>query len=303
MQLLHQAHQENFYNLDLLSEAAEALIIAIQNNRTLPEPYLAMAYIFVLLENHQAATSYLKEVLRQYPENADALKLLAEIEAKEKAARKNLVAQGPARPAPTLPKPLPESPEEIDYDDLYESLETLIIEEVRKISEYPNIPPTPKNKDLQEIKKYQQQVQSVLEKIQLQLQVLEAEIETHELLSKLKPLEILQKRYDISLHISQELQELLVKITEEQQLVQEQLGSLVEVESAEDLTIMEENLDSLLDGSDQIANQIETFEQKGYACLEAEKSYSSLVKDIEKLQDAMDDLSELKGAFSHANQQ
>ena len=94
------------------------------------------------------------------------------------------------------------------------------------------------------------------------------------------------------MEISHQLLELHQRIEAEQQLVVEQMGALPEIESHDDLKIMEENLDSLLDGTDHIADKIDSLDQKGYSTQDAEKKYASLVKDVEKLQDAIDDISE-----------
>lgn len=289
--LMRQAHQDEFKNPSILTQAGEAFVAAIQCNRTKPEPYLAMAYLFMLVENFEAAGKYAQEVCRLHPKNPDAILMVEQI-TKSLHAQKKQQSAPPQRPKPDFKAPLPESPEDIDYDELYDQTEALIIAEVQKIAHYPPPEPIGDPKKFKELSKYQKSLEAIIANIQKQLQIIDEEIETSNLVAKLKPLEIITKRYNATIELSQHVMALHQRIEEEQQLVVAQLGSLTEIESREDLKIMEENLDSLLDGTDQIADEIDTLEQKGYSAKDTEKRYETLVKDVEKLQDAIDDISE-----------
>lgn len=290
--LLQQAHAENFANLDLLSQSAESLIQVIQFNRSRTEPYLAMAYIFMLLDNDPAAQSYLKELLRLEPEHAEAQKLLNQTMRKPQLQQP---AGAPAnRPAPVLMAPsgraIPQSPADIDCETLYDQLAVQILQEVKKVSHYPVIPPHPSQKIIKELRQYHAGMTKTLEQIQAQLKIVEREFEVQDLKTQLRPLEVMHRRFASAIETSLKLQALLERIESEKQLVREQLGSLTKIESQEDYTIMEENLETLLDGSDQLANEIEALEHTGFGCQEAHRSYSDLARDIEKLQDALDEM-------------
>lgn len=289
--LMRQAHEEEFKHPGLLTQAGEAFIAAIQYNRTKPEPYLAMAYLFMLVENFEAAGKYAQEVCRLHPDNKDAHLMIEQI-TKSLHEQKKQVAMPQPPSKPDFSPSLPESPDEIDYDELYDQTEALIIAEVHKIASYPSPEPISDPKKLKELAKYQKALERIIANIQEQLQIIDEEIETTHLQTKLKPLEIVTKRYHSAIEISQHILALHQRIEEEQQLVAEQLNSLPEIESREDLKVMEENLDTLLDGTDQIADNIDALENKGYAAKETEKKYESLIKDVEKLQDAIDDISE-----------
>lgn len=291
--LLQQAHREAFSRLELLSQAAEALIKAIQSNRSLPEPYLAMAYLFVLLENHEAARSYLKELLRLDPEHAEANSLLKEMTtlATAKPATGAVIMNQPPVLKTSAGRLVPQRPADIDYDGLYDQLEVLIIQEVKKVSSIPPIQPHPSKAVLNDLTRYYEEIAGTLATIMAQLKIVEQEIETQELKSHLRPIEIVHNRFAVSIAISKQLQALLERLGGERQLVQEQLQSIPDIESREDYAIMEENLEMLLDDADQIANEINGLEKKGYPCKEAEQIYASLIQDIERLQESLDEKS------------
>lgn len=287
MQELNLAHQEGFADPERLTRAAEALLNAIKFGRTQFEPYLAMAYLCFLLENFQQSAKYLQEVLRLDPNNSDAMQLLEQIIRREREPKQPRI-QPVSSVATTKPHPF-ETQDEPDYDALYDELEEMIIQNVSRISQYPQIRPRPDHKTYQELKNYANELKSLLEQIQSQLRVLEVELETQELESSMKPLQILQQRYMQNLQISKDLQELLQKIESERDLVRSQAQSLSEIESQEDFQVMEENLEALLDETDQIANQIEAFEQKGIHDVSIEKNYEQLVKELEQFQDSLEE--------------
>ncbi|PIQ28053.1 hypothetical protein COW36_06860 [bacterium (Candidatus Blackallbacteria) CG17_big_fil_post_rev_8_21_14_2_50_48_46] len=287
MELLHQAHLEKFKQTATLSQAVDALSASIKFKRTQPEPYLALAYILFIIEDFESAIEYLRETLRISPDHPDALGLL------EIITQKSALSKSSSQPPSSRPPHFvaaSESEAELDYDALYDQLEAFIVQQVSRVSLFPALRPRADSKGQKEILKFYQEIKEILLSAQKQMQILEEELEVQDLQTRLQPLEVLEKRFALLLQISEQIKVILQRIESEFEIAQQQVLSLGEIENRDDFQIMEENLESLLDTTDQLADEIEGLDQKGYPAPEVEGVYAKLVSEIEKLQDGIDEL-------------
>ena len=268
---LREAKANGFRDKTLLSRACDALFLAIQTNRTDPEPLVSLAYLMLLVQENKRAMTYLKRALELAPGHADAQKLL------------DYLVAGPA-PAPAqtaLAPELPLWPDEgpQDYDLLYEQCEQVMMGQFKQLMSKPQPQLALSQEALQELVTGVQQLESILEQIQRQLRVIDQEIEISELKYKLKPLNTYQQRQSRLLADSRIALQLLENISQDRRQV---LAALRPVNPSR---LAGPDIDGLLDRCDRYADQIDAFENQAYAIAPLVSAYEEMVALLQEYQD------------------
>ena len=92
LDLLEQAAAGGYRHKPFLIRAGESFLIAIQHNRRNPDPYVGMAYLYLLTGDQARAIRYLNEAQRVAPSHDNSRLLLAAIVAGQEAAREQSTA-------------------------------------------------------------------------------------------------------------------------------------------------------------------------------------------------------------------
>lgn len=280
LSLLELAHQEGYTHPLRLQEASKFLIQAIQHNRRDLRPLLAMAYLFLILEDHDMALSYVTQALNLEPEHAEALNFQARI-----LADRERISQRAGQRSTRLS----DTHDALDYDQLYDECENFIREAVREVMLTPPPVPVLADADVQKLRDMQARLEEEREQIRQQLKVIDEEIDIAELSQMLRPLEINHKRYTQVLELSQQLQRFHGSLRAELELLSQVVQEAQSSEDPADLEILIENQDALLENLDDFMRQSESFQQQGALLPELQQTLTQLQDDIERFQDVLEE--------------
>jgi tetratricopeptide (TPR) repeat protein len=293
LQALGRAHDERFCNKQSLIEACEQLIKAISAQREDIRPYLALSYLFTILEDFDTALEYLQAALHLDPQHEVALAFLDTIRAQRQgdplpAAPAPAASRTPGRAATEAP-PAPPAPEMLDLDALYDQIEQRILERIRAFSAAAPPQPAPDATQLKALKLQLQQMQGELAQLRAGIDQLEAEFDTAELRQTLRPLDLSVQRYQALYATAQNMYHL-------RQALRQELETVVrlrsEAQTEADATGLEAQLEALLDRCDEFADQLDTLEAQGHPSPPLLKDYEQLVQAVEALQELVDELLE-----------
>lgn len=281
---LFQAEQEDFAHKNLLIQACDAFGEAIAQQRHSPDAYFGMAYVLFLLKDYPQALHYLVEAAQIDPEHSDTQTLLAKIK------RLTQSPQGQGTHADHgLPFLSPEA--EMDYDQLYDEVEALILEEVRALVSSQTRPPVASLKAQEQaaLQASMERQSYVLKQIRAQLEIVEQEIDTAELRFKLKTIERMRKRYQQALNISAEMQRLQTGLTDLEARLPPLSKQIEAAPNRSELTALEGVLESITDRCDQFADCLDEMEQVNQPIHPLLEQYEEVVSKIENLNDLYDD--------------
>lgn len=279
------AQKQGFSNKELLKQAFSIFIRAIQLNRRNPESYLGAAMILTLVSDFKSANLYLDAVDDIDPDNESSRFLRKKIKELIKKQRETPKSSMPGRPKPEYVA----SQEEIDYDSLYDQVEEMIFSLVKVAMESLPSKPTEDPRMLKSFLKKHKHVKNVHQEILSHLEVVDEEIDIGELQQTMKPVEASLRRFELTVSLSKALGRLLMRLTEEIETVKSFADEAQKTEDPQDVPVLEENLEALLDNCDSIADELDGFDEKGVQANKTEEKYEKLVKEIEKLQDVVDD--------------
>lgn len=281
LKILAQAQAEGFKDREMLKKACEHLMNAIQHNRNQPDPYVGIAYIFLLFGEYQEAGPYLKEALLIDPNHADA---------------QNLLEQFNQPQQPISPTPESEFPSGFrletaeDFDLLYDHVELLIQEKIQQLL---MLPPEriQLTSALEDFTYMDMQYMALLEQYSWfihDIEVVEEEIDCSELRSMLRPLDVTLERYKSVLNQSSELVDIAELIQSEIRWVCLVLRQLNKNRFSIAESYSEARFEQLLENCDFIADQLDAFETKGHDIQPLIVEYEHMLRVIAELQDQLD---------------
>ncbi len=291
-----------------LLAACDAFAEGIKFQRVNPEAYIGFAFVLVAINNPAKALGYVKEAQRLQPDHPDVAPLLEAIQNKisQKAAQPsrsdaitrdgsleglNLAGSAalglPAQAQTAL------ASNDVDLDELYDQTEIEIMTDIKLLMTQNLLNPAISIQPAAQLKLAQQlmELQGRKHYFDQQLKRIDQEIDTDELSLKLKPLEQAIRRYEKALDLSKELAGLSAEILAQDQLTQQILQEIRTSIEPADIPIVEENLEILLDQTDLFANRLDAYEAQGVQAQESIQAYNKLLKSVEELQDALEDLS------------
>ncbi|MGV3527071.1 MAG: hypothetical protein ACO1RX_22840 [Candidatus Sericytochromatia bacterium] len=288
----------------LLKKACSAFMEAMRLDRGAPEGFVGMAYLLWLVGDHAEATSYLQEALILDPHYRDAQTLLAVIhpatqttaDGRATVAARQHPPQRQRRPRhphegstfragdSPLPTPLAQA-EVLDYDRLYDQIESAIQKEVRQLSAFgPEWYESSGNR--LRVEKTEQryiQLRAKYARIRAGITKVEEEIDCAPLHEMLSTLDIFVARCEYQLQLSWQLIELQEMLKGHLDWInaalkrREQTGRLAADFSAK-------RFDYLLSDCDQLADQLDQLEQQGINTERLVTTYEQLAHQIARFQ-------------------
>lgn len=269
--------EARLYHLEkpyLLAEALKAFLLALQLNRTDPRPALAAAYLFILVGNGRMANRYLRLVLEQDPENADA---------------KNLQQQLVLTTA--IADPISPDTEPIhDYDLLYEELVQRCKQELHQIHTRFSFQPVLEPEALSQLKQQYQTGFQTTQDLKRQVHLLDQELDASDLLMDLQRLEQLCNRLLQTIQASQRVQVLGEQIQTLQPQILRLLLAMAGQPRLAEVKAAETELETILDHCDGLADQLDALEAEGIVVAGLFNLYQTLSQTIEDLQDKLDEV-------------
>lgn len=240
--------------------------------RSYPEPYLWLAYIYLVLGLPQLSLKYLRVAQHLGCQDPLLAKIQAALQNGFQAPR--VKRAGAATHSQTPPQGLAET----DFDALYEEVLGVIQTEMRAAMDIPlPLGPTADPGILTPLYRAGNRLSESISLIQGQLDLLDQEMECSELFRKLRGLESRQRMLAQLLEASEQCQALLQTMQGLSQRVSEALLQPSEVA-----------LERFLDQCDSIADQLDAFSAQGWAITELEVVYQNLIDQITLLQEQLD---------------
>ena len=278
----------------LLMQAYDSFQNALELQRTNPEPYVGLSYLLTTMEQYDNALVYLEEAGRLCPTYPNIQVMRQSIEtAKQKKDKQRRTLTSTAktpRLEPPAPKFKPIVPAGLDYDSLYDQTENQIGQRVHQIMRENRLPlsPTINSKELELILGQRKQWLKWQQEIRNTLNTLDQEIDISPLQLQLKPFEMMLRRYTQFIEASQRLIDLKQRIRDESALVLSQIREGQGVADPSDVAILRENLESILDQCDKIADQMDAVEAMGFDNSVLMADYDKLIRYVEALQEEID---------------
>lgn len=272
---LAKAQQSGFEDKEALKEASRLLIRSIQFGRQNVDAHVAMGYLLILLGDTIQAVRYLNEARRLDPQHEDAQALIEHLK------------QPAERETPAYQQEMKEVSDELSegLDELYEKTVKAIYEQSEAVA-YIKWQPALSPSMFREHEEAFQAIEKTLQLAEENFMELELEMNVQTLRQKLQPLEQAKTKLE---RLRQMSGQLLRVVSEMKKLADEAEQATLEITLGKaDLDAMEDKLDHYLDECDRYADMLDEVEGQGYSISELEKSYSSLVSNVEKLQDALD---------------
>ncbi|MGE3726487.1 MAG: hypothetical protein AB7I41_13100 [Candidatus Sericytochromatia bacterium] len=245
MACLVQAQATGFSDPALLKQTCSHLLDAIRHQHHLPDPYIAMAYLMLLLDNRSAALHYLDEALRIEPGNPSAANLSQLIHSDST----------PRQVGPHFER----------------RFEVLLEKTIREISQTP--PPEPCTDS---------DALSQLEAQAIELRRQYDELNDLALPHERSQLGLIAKRlenFEAALQKSCEWQELHESLLEEQAA-----AASLELLSDANAPLAGQELAQTLSHCDQLADEINALETAGVGVSELEADYGKLADTVEQVQ-------------------
>lgn len=270
LSLLDQAQQSHFGDATLLLQSYDHLLKALQFKRSDPEAYVAIGYIFILLQDFDTALRYLRSAQEVAPSDEDAAFFIAYIQTK--------VAHG---------KHFAKT--ERDYDAWYDRVEADIHTYCQELStQWPE--PTANAGALEQIKQQLKQGQQAYEQLQTDLQQIDTEIDVSELRLALLPMEDAMRHYILVIDTSARMLVLKQGMQEVTQAVEQQW--LTSYQMGQSTAELEQELEAVLDHCDRFADDLDVFEAEGYSIAPLSPVYEQLLKAVEQFREQIDERSE-----------
>lgn len=304
--LLQKAHDEGFRHPLRLQEAAASLIEAIKFNRGETRPYLAMAYVFLLLEDHSMAQKYVHQALTVEPDSDQVRLFQARIaedyrrvaERRQSARTAQTAASAPAGAAFEPSRAVSSLPQKaqsdfdllnFDFDARYDAAEARLRHLLREVMTAGALAPVSEPRELSAIHQPAQKQKQGYETILQELKVIETEIDCSDLRRLLRPIESHLKRAEQVFAISQELLLLKTKIREETALVGQLCQEAAATQDPADVEVLEENLEAFLDNADGYGRTIERLEAREPLLGDMRQVLGQLNERIETYQEALEE--------------
>lgn len=271
----HDFKQHFMETFDLFSKALSA-------QRSHPEPYIGLAYLLALVEDYPRAMAYTKAAQRLAPNHDDIDVLLSYIVAKTSAKAKGNSA----------PQPLSGAVSNIDYDALYDRVELRLKMELQRLQQFIMPVPSGKLKHHQLLDSQLKILKAFNDEVQEELRILDEEFDISELSGYIRQIMQYMQRYRHALSISDGLILLHTNLEAEEKYI-EQLAAQIDMLSIDEL---DQALEKTLDRVDKLADQLDSWEGKGIVLSDLIQRYEMLTREVESLQDQLDERRDLVAA-------
>jgi hypothetical protein len=240
-----QAQAAGFNDPAQLRETCQLLIDAIRHQHHLPDPYIALAYLMLLLDNRSAALHYLDEALRIDPGNPSAASLSQLIHTDS-------------------------TPRQVN-PHFEQRFEALLEKTIRDISQSPPPEPCAEEEGLRQLE---------AQAIALRRQYDElSDLALPEEREKLPPIAKRLELFEKALQLSCELQEVHTRLLEERDT-----AASLDLLTASNAPLAGQELTQTLSHCDELADEINALESIGIPVSELEADYAKLADTVEQVQ-------------------
>jgi len=281
-QILAEVWNSQFEQKDQLKQALECFVRAVKTQRNSAEAFVGLAYLLMLIQENEQAKPYLREALRLNPRQADAQKLLKALylPPTQVVSRSN--------PPPSVPAPLPSSP--LPVNSLTPEQLLLDIQRACQAAQEKVLPlPSGRADDLENLTQTLEQFNLSYRDLKAELKMLEAEEDCTALEIALYPFEKIIREWKKNLAVNEAFQSLLQKIAKQTQQSQKAIFTLKSSQGFKQIEIYESRLEFLLDSCDRFADEIDLFQEQGFATHELENCYAQLLETVESFREALDE--------------
>lgn len=270
----------------LLKQALELMQKSLDSKSNQVGPYAVLAYLFYGYGQSRQAVKYFRAAEAIDADFPLVRKLRQMMSAGEKILQSDSAGKQAAQPvgSPAMAPPLPEADAGLDYDDLCDQAEDLIIVQLRVLTSEQLPEPQLLQAELESLQARHSHWQEIHASISRRLELAEREIDVTDLRIKLRPFDARLKQIERLISLSQQFIALerasgrLIGRTEAMTLL---LGN---PEQPEPHQVLEE----LLDGADRIADKLDDWDAQGISIEPLTPVYKQLVQAIEAFQDALD---------------
>jgi len=283
-QILDTAFKQQFQNLSLLEQACSEFIHAMRHNRSDVRPYLALSYLFSLVNNYPQARKYAKVAKDLEPNNQVVLNWENSLTEQEKKAASKKLRPPELNPSAAFEmEPTPQN-----LQKLYNQLQTFLIAQVKHVMELKAPEPSLDNAVLQELNLALNIFQQNAEQVETQFAWLEKHRNIDDLRKLYTPFEVNLRRYREAIGVAMSLSELLERCQDLSNEVNKINLIIDKLTDSHDIPAVSESLEGLLDQCDYLADNIDYFDTQGYDLNLVEKSYAAVSKEITFAQDKLD---------------
>lgn len=275
--LIGEAEAKGFVDKTPLKQAMRLFIQAARQRRSYVEPYIGLAYLSLLIDQKEVAHKYLQTALKLEPQNEDALRLLRYLSEEPEASAKDGIE-------------LLELPgKDLDQDQLYDQLEKTLFHWIRELMKLPPPQPVFKAEAFELLQRQTEELQDRLQGFERQIASLDKEFDTSELRRRMRPLEVVLQRSQRAIEVSEKMQMILKQI---QGLIESVRSISARLESSrpDSLAGLENELESLIDSCDWVADHLDPLDEQGYDISVLLHHYRMLTEMIEQIRDRMDEL-------------
>ncbi len=262
-----------------LLKSFDSFSMALRQQRQASEPYLGLACVMMVSDHFERAQAYLDKVLSLEPEHPEALALITRLDSVSNEITEDFEDE---------PEDFAAAEEfEAQYDQALKSLQILTQSLQMAI---PRLGVTIDPRNYAQTQKFVANYQQKLESLKQQVQRIELELDTQELQVQILPLDSSLKAIVNYLNDSKQLIQLNQMILSQIESCEALMESLKAEPDSLSPTDLNSQLETYLDQSDRIADQIDQFEVKGYPISELVSAYESFVKKFDHLEELAEDL-------------
>lgn len=278
--LIAEAEAKGFVDKAPLKKAMHLFIQAAKQKRRYSEPYIGLCYLSLLIDQREVATKYLITALQIDPQNEDALRLQAYLNEEPK--------QQVAEDSFKLVDLDPEYREDVDLDQLYDQLEQKLLLVIKELMNYPPPIPALNEADIDILKNQVDELEQRVNLYEKQIALLDREFDTSELRRRFRPMEVMLKRTQKALEVSERMvsinQQIQGLIDTTKGIIQRLANSSIDV-----IGRAEKELESLMDSCDWVADQIDAIDSEGHPTHALENTYNILVALIDQAREIIDE--------------
>lgn len=279
-----------------LKQATDCFTKGIQANYKHAANYLGMGFLFLLIGQPRQALPYIKSGLDLEPASELGKELLEQ--AQNGLLPKTVPKSAPNLALASLPQ-LEQSPADIDYDDLYDSTEAAIMLFLKQImtDEVLGLVPAPNPKQLHLLQAKLSLFQDKTQEFNQHLQILDQEMEVSDLRLHLSTIDKALQRIIALSQVFEQFLEIHQDIQKHSSLTDEIMAESQATEDPQDIEVLEENLQTLLDHCDSVADRLDELDAKQVNISPLQTPYQHYAEQLERFQDVLEETIErLKSA-------
>ncbi len=293
MQFLSQAKAEEYTIPDSLTKACDSLIDAINFYHSDTRPYLALAYLFCVLEDFTTAEEYAYAALQIEPQNPEIDTFIEKMQ----AFKKDLALTAPPTDQAfeiNVPEKAPRYQKDArppNHQELYSELERFILEKLKDLFSRPiEVEATVNPQKHKILVSCYKNLKHVIEYMEQQVDIIGEKLNVASLAEKMMPFKVLKGRYVKAIKTSNQLMEIQDTIELWSFKTDKQVQVVNQKLTMSALTYGRVDVHRMMDGCDLIADKLDhLYETEKIDISLVENSYEKLTGLVESLSTMLED--------------